>query len=65
MAAVQIRSNLFFKVSPLYFFSFPVTAALYGLIMMNSMLSYYLRGGNHWKGRRYRKQEPDRALEET
>lgn len=56
MAAVQIRCNRFFKVSSLYFFSFPVTTALYGLIMMNSMLSYYLGGGNHWKGRRYRKQ---------
>ncbi len=63
MAAVQIRSNRFFKVSSLYFFSFPITTALYGLIMMNSMLSYYLRGGNHWKGRRYRKQEADGALE--
>jgi hopene-associated glycosyltransferase HpnB len=63
MAAVQIQSNRFFKVSPVFFFSFPVTTALYGLIMMNSMVSYYLRGGNHWKGRRYRKQEADRALE--
>jgi hopene-associated glycosyltransferase HpnB len=59
MAAVQIRSNIFFKVSPFYFFSFPITTALYGLIMLNSMLSYYLRGGNHWKGRRYRKQEAE------
>jgi hopene-associated glycosyltransferase HpnB len=57
MIAVQIRTNQFFHISPLYFFSFPLTTALYGLIMLNSMMSYYFRGGNHWKGRRYRKSE--------
>ena len=55
MILIQVRANRFLDISPWYFFSFPVTTALYGLIMLNSMLSYYFRGGNHWKGRRYRK----------
>ena len=57
MILIQVRANRFLNISPWYFFSFPVTTALYGLIMLNSMLSYYFRGGNHWKGRRYRKQD--------
>lgn len=41
---------------PIYYgISFPLAAFLYGLMMAWSMFSYYFRGGNLWKGRRYGK----------
>jgi hypothetical protein len=55
MIGTQIFANRQFNVPFYYFLSFPVATALYGLMMLNSMISYYFRGGNLWKGRRYRK----------
>ena len=56
MIAAETAANRQFRVPYIYFFSFPVAAALYLLILLNSMISHDLRGGNVWKGRRYRKE---------
>lgn len=56
MTAAQSISNRHFRLPLYYFFSFPVAAFLYGLILLNSMLSHDFGGGNLWKGRRYRKE---------
>lgn len=53
----QTLANRHFHVPLYYFFSFPLAAALYGLIMLHSMVSHDLGRGNAWKGRRYRKED--------
>lgn len=54
--ATQAIANHHFRVPIYYLFSFPLAAGLYGLMMLNSMISHDIRGGNLWKGRRYRKE---------
>jgi chlorobactene glucosyltransferase len=53
MSGMQTIINLRWGISTKYFFSFPVATAVYGMIMIHSMLSHYFFGGNVWKGRRY------------
>lgn len=55
MVLLQSTVNHLLGVSPWYFLSFPLAAALYGWWMLDSMFSHYFRGGNFWKGRRYQK----------
>lgn len=54
MIFLQMNANRYFRVPSYYFFSFPLATAIYGLIMLSSVISFYFRGGNVWKGRRYR-----------
>ncbi len=56
MVGMQTVLNYRWGISLLYFFSFPLAIFLYGLMMLDSMFSYYFRGGNLWKGRRYGRQ---------
>jgi chlorobactene glucosyltransferase len=55
MFSLQTFANRQFEVPRRYFFGFPLATAVYGLMMFHSMISYYFRGGNVWKGRRYGK----------
>jgi hypothetical protein len=59
MFSLQTFANRHFQISRRYFFGFPLATAAYGLMMFHSMISYYFRGGNIWKGRRYGKTSPD------
>lgn len=59
MFLLQTVANRHFEVSSTYFFGFPLATAVYGVMMFQSMISYYFRGGNVWKGRRYGKTAPD------
>lgn len=56
MFGAQAIAGKHFRVPFYYFFSFPLAAGLYGLILLNSMVSHDLGKGNAWKGRRYRKE---------
>jgi hypothetical protein len=38
-----------------------LATSLYGWWMFNSMVSHYFRGGNMWKGRRYKPLEGGRS----
>lgn len=62
MIGSQIQVNRFWKIPPYYFLSFPIAVAVYGLMMLHSMISYYFHGGNLWKGRRYRKGDPCESI---
>ena len=53
MVALQSVLNSRWGISLFYFFSFPLATFFYGMMMLDSMLSFYFRGGNLWKGRRY------------
>ncbi|HEY4491505.1 MAG TPA: glycosyltransferase, partial [Acidobacteriota bacterium] len=53
MTGMQSVINHRWGIPLRYFFSFPLATAVYGMIMIHSMLSYYFWGGNLWKGRRY------------
>src|SRR5262249_4138861 len=55
MIALQSVLNSRWGISLLYFFSFPLATFFYGMMMLDSMFSFYFRGGNLWKGRRYGK----------
>jgi hypothetical protein len=59
MFLLQTVANRHFGVSLSYFFGFPLATAVYGVMMFQSMISYYFRGGNVWKGRRYGKTATD------
>lgn len=66
MIFIQMNANRYFRVPSYYFFSFPLATAIYGVIMLNSLISFYFLGGNVWKGRKYRNvsaQKPERAAE--
>jgi hopene-associated glycosyltransferase HpnB len=58
MILLQSVVNSLMGISPLYFLSFPLATSLYGWWMFDSMVSHYFRGGNMWKGRKYRKHVP-------
>lgn len=53
MVLLQTVMNHRWGISLFYFFSFPLATFFYGMMMLNSMFSFYFRGGNLWKGRRY------------
>lgn len=63
MAAVQTGANRLWRISPLYFFSFPLASFIYSLIMLHSAWSYHFGSGNLWKGRRYAKPEKEITAE--
>jgi chlorobactene glucosyltransferase len=53
---VQRRSVRYLRLPRWQYLIMPLSAALYGVIAINSAWEHHFRGGNLWKGRRYTRQ---------
>jgi hopene-associated glycosyltransferase HpnB len=53
MILIHARCVRHLKLPFFYAFTLPLSATLYSMIVIDSVLQHHFRGGNVWKGRRY------------